>query len=251
MQNPIIIIDEKSWLRSFPICIEPEFKLIVDYIIYSSDAICYCINSIVNNLKYISIENNKNNYITPTFLYCWSLIDEIYSFYKILKFYEKKMGGCGPIAKSLIDDMNDFIFLRNRFRHFNDQIRNIANSKSKDALIGSVSWIAWPNPEEPKFRSYALRLGLLHGGEKIPIVNPSGLKIIGPISHISFSAYGRTVAFLDIIEKISEWIQKNFDKVKEDISKKIIDLSNINGINEGEFWKSSGSAHLMCLEFSS
>lgn len=223
----------------------------VDSLVYSADAISYAFNALFIQLANVPKFEDSNNFDnTPIFLYCWSIIDEVNAALQIVSFYQRKMGNSGPKTQQLTAKMKKYNTLRRNFRHIHQQIKNIAKSKSKDAIIGSIAWIAWPDPNKHEFRSYVIKKGFLHGVENLPIVNPGGLSLLGPVSHIEFTAYGVTVKFYDLIEEFSIWMDENFDQVRDELRKKFALLAQDHAMNEEDLWKSSGSGFTGYLGFS-
>lgn len=215
MKIPVSIVAKESWLRSFPTAVDPEFRLIVDSLVYSADAISYAFNALNAHLAEIpKFEKYTDFDSAPIFLYCWSIVDEFNAALKMLIFYERKMGGSGLGMRRLMDKLGEYNTLRRGFRHIHEQIKNLAKSKSKDALIGSISWLAWPDAEKHEFRTYVLKKGLLHGTDKLPVVNPADLRLAGPVSHATFTAYGVSVTFYELIEQFSFWMEENFNAVR-------------------------------------
>jgi hypothetical protein len=108
--------------------------------------------------------------------------------------------------------------LRNRLQHINNEITSILENGS--AILGSLTWLASPQPETRKVFSCCFVAGTVFRNAKHHILNPCDKEFRPPIDHITLTAAEHSANLSDIMRAVGA-MTRGFE---EDLAGKFKDL---------------------------
>lgn len=231
-----------SFLKSLPLAIAAEQRLVLDAIRVASDfAAAAYVQLVQTALRTASDTNAGANVVIVQ--NAWSFVDQMYAIRNLLT--ELGTAASGPKTQAFFAATEEAFSLRNRTDHLSKRIAGIANKNgSERSLFGSVSYYLDPKLIGDYNNDVLVvthHIEPIRPTETVGRSRTPGDQIRLPCGNFILSADGRILDIDLCIQKLSAMMLQMNDTVEKEAEKLIDRLSRENGLSKEDLSVHFGS----------
>ena len=215
------LIGDESYLRRLPVAFPIEERMRYDAIVTAADIIAQSFSMLQHLTSEAKAETENFNYGLRAILLslCWTIVDQLHAIRQLLR--AKK---AGPLITAFMEAAATATLLRNKMDHLSVNLKNASSSKGlKNPLFGSLSYFYAPDAASAADGGEIITImsGALHGGDKLPLINPVGHSYTVPTSLFTLSAFGADLEFGHVIGTLRDLMWKIESSIETDIRKQV------------------------------
>ena len=223
------LVQAESYLRKLPVALVFKERIRFDAIVTASDIIAKAYNDLQQfTIRAGSdVDNFANGGSAFALGLCWTIVDQLHAIRQLLK---APLGTtAGPYARRFLGASEPATHLRNHMDHLAGNLDNLANSKGpRLPLFGCLSYFYCAESNPTGGHIITIMSGALHGGDRLPCVNPAGKTFSLPTGLFTLSASNHELDLALSIGSLRDWLRRVEIRIESDILTSLTD----QGISE-------------------
>lgn len=192
------MLPDNAFLRRLPITLDRTQALRLEALVFSADVIQASFATIRTVTAYHreKITSVHRDIRTALFTHAWAIVDGLHVVLQVLRVGNFR----SQHAVDFIKKYDAARVLRNKMDHLTANARNVASTKNRPPVFGSLGYICVPDSLLDVIDGKAvprgggtvmIASGRFSGDERLEAVNPSGRKIAVPVGGFRLQAFDR------------------------------------------------------------